>query len=535
MSRGLRRSAEGALFTDMYQLTMAQLYHRHGLHERPAQFEYFFRSYPDYGEHQAGYAVTAGLAWLLDWLEEVRFERPDVERLRGTTGRGGAPLFDDAFLSWLEGRRVADGLSILAVPEGRVVHAGAPVAVVRGPLAHAQLLETVLLNRLNYPTLVATKAARVVQAARGGTVLDFGMRRGHERGVNAGTRAALIGGVDFSSNTGLSYALGLAPKGTHAHSMVQTFMALGMGELAAFRAYAETYPDDCLLLVDTVDTLGSGVPHAITVFEELRAAGHAPVGIRLDSGDLAHLSIQSARMLDDAGFDDATIVLSNQLDEATIWQIVTQIEEEAASYGVAPRRLVQRLSFGVGTRLIVSHGDAALDGVYKLVGVRDGAEPAHTGGIAWDVAGTARADVGWRPAVKLSDTPSKVLTPGDKRVWRLYDRRGLATADLLSAAGEDPREAQTLTLRHPSEPVMRREVHQEELSQVEPLLTQVLRDGARTLPEEDLATMRQRCHEDLNRLDPGVRRLLNPHVYHVSLTQRLWETKERLIREAAGA
>src|SRR6185295_2952738 len=182
---------------------------------------------------------------------------------------------------------------------------------------------------LNYPTLIATKAARIRDSARGRPLMEFGLRRAQEAAGNAGTRAALIGGADFTSNVGISHVLGLPPKGTHAHSMVQIFMALGRGELGAFRAYAKVYPDDCLLLVDTIDTIESGVPNAITVFEELRRTGHEPVGVRLDSGDLAYLSIQAARMLDAAGFPNTSIVMSNELDELVIWQIITQITEEA--------------------------------------------------------------------------------------------------------------------------------------------------------------------------------------------------------------
>lgn len=508
------RTAQGALFTDMYQLTMAQLYFRQDLHERPAQFDFFFRSYPDYGGHAAGYAVAAGGAWFLDWLEQARFRPEDVGHLRSSRTRTGEALFDEDFLAWLDGLRPADGVRMLAVPEGRVVHAGSPVAVLRGPLASLQLLETSLLNHLNYPTLVATKASRIVHAARGGKVVDFGMRRGHERGVHAGSRAALIGGVDASSNTGLSYAQGLEPSGTHAHSMVQAFMALGGGESAAFEAYAEAYPDDCTLLVDTVDTLGSGVPNAIRVFERLREAGHQPVGIRLDSGDLAYLSIRSARMLNEAGFEDVKIVLSNELDEITIWQILTQIEEEAASYGMDPEPLISRLAYGVGTKMITSAGDAALDGVFKLVQIE--------------------AEDGWREAVKLSDSPAKILTPGDKRLWRLYDRRGLATVDLITLADEDPRPGGELVVHHPTDPETTRTLDPGELSAIEPLLEEAFADGVRTAPPEPLEAARQRCRHDLERLDPGVRRLLNPHVYHVSLSASLARLREETVRRARG-
>jgi len=349
-----RPTAEGILLTDQYQLTMAQLYFKMGLHERFAQFDHFFRSYPNYGSHQAGYCINAGLEWLLDWMREAHFRDQDVEYLRGQTGRTGERIFDDDFLAWLRGNGVLDGMTMRAIPEGRVVHPNVPLTVVQGPLAMAQILETSLLNHLNYPTLIATKAARIHESGRGRLLLEFGLRRAQERGANAGARAALIGGADFTSNVGISHVLGYPPKGTHAHSMVQVFMALGEGELGAFRAYADVYPDDCLLLVDTIDTLESGIPNAIKVFEELRRKGHEPVGIRLDSGDLAHLSIQAAKMLNQAGFPDALIVLSNQLDELVIWQAITQIEAEAARYGVDPDHLIGRLVYGVGTRLITS-------------------------------------------------------------------------------------------------------------------------------------------------------------------------------------
>jgi nicotinate phosphoribosyltransferase len=505
------RTAHGALFADFYQLTMAQAYFRHGVHERPAQFDHFFRSYPDYGGHEAGYVVTAGLAWLLEWLGETRWRDEDLGHLRELRGRGGRRTFDPDFLAWLGDRPVGANVRIRAVPEGRVVHAGAPVAVVEGPLAAVQLIETSLLNHLNYPSLIATKAARLRQVVGDGTVLDFGIRRGHERGVHAGSRAALIGGVDATSNTGLAFTLGRRPSGTHAHSLVQAFMALGMGELGAFEAYAETYPDDCLLLVDTVDTLESGVPNAIRTFERLRERGHEPVGIRLDSGDLAHLAIQSARMLNAAGFENATIVLSNELDEFTIWQIRTQILEEASSYDVEPAALLKRLAYGVGTRLITSQGDAALDGVYKLVRIR--------------------GDDDWLPAVKLSETPAKVLTPGDKRVWRVYDRRGMATADLVTLADEDPREASRIVAHHPEEHGVRRVLERDAVTEIEPLLDPVFDDGDVAAPDA-IEALQERCRNDLARLYPGVRRVLRPHRYHVSLSPALAELRDATVRRA---
>ncbi len=504
-----RRVAEGILFTDQYQLTMAQLYYRKGLHRREVQFDHFFRKYPDYGQHQAGYCVNAGMAWLLDWMGEARFGDEEIALLSSQADERGNRLFQDDFLRWLREEGTFEGITVDAVPEGRVVHPGAPLTVVRGPLVMAQILESSLLNHLNYQVLVATKAARVHQSGRGRPVLEFGLRRAQDRGAAAGVRAALIGGADFTSNVGISHVLDLPPKGTHAHSMVQVFMALGEGELGAFRAYADVYPDSCLLLVDTIDTLESGLPNAIRVFEELRRRGHEPVGIRLDSGDLAHLAIQAARLLDDAGFPQTRIVLSNQLDELVIWQIVTQIEAEAPRYGVDPGRLIDRLIYGVGTRLVTSGGASALDGVYKLVAVRDRSR--------------------WLPATKISETPEKTLNPGAKQVWRIYDRRGLATADLITTAGEDPREKGPLTLCHPVELRKRRILRREEISGVEPLLTPVTRGGVLAAPFPSLSGMRELRQRDVERLDPGVRRLVNPHRYHVSLSEPLWNLKQELI------
>jgi nicotinate phosphoribosyltransferase len=502
----------GILGTDQYQLAMAQLYWKEGLAERAAQFDYFFRDYPDYGTHKAGYCITAGLGWLLDWMEEVNFGKGEIEALDHQRNPDGARRFDKGFLSWLSDNGGFGGIEVRAVPEGRVVHADAPVAVIRGPLAMAQILETSFLNRMNYPTLVATKASRVKEAARDSLVLEFGMRRGPESGVGAGGRAALIGGCDFTSNVALSEVMGLDPKGTHAHSMVQVFMALGEGELGAFRKFAELYPDESILLVDTIDTLGSGVPNAITVFEELRKAGHEPAGIRLDSGDLAYLAIQSALLLDEAGFEETSIVLSSDLDELAIWQIVSQIQAEAPRYGLDGAKLLARLTYGVGTRLITSEGDPSLGGVYKLVAVND---------LVGD----------WEPAIKISEDPAKIPAPGEKKLLRLYDNRGLATADVIALRDEELRVGETIELHHP-QLHLSRSLPPSRVSQIEELLEVVFRDGKRADGQPDLATMRERRRYDLERLDPGVRRLVNPHIYHVSLTTAMKELRRQVISEA---
>ncbi len=501
---------EGILSTDHYQLTMAQLYHNHGLADRPAQFDYHFRSYPDYGDHQAGYCITAGLGPLIDWMGRTWFGPAEADALRTARTSAGERLFGEPFIEWLTRSEGFASLSMWAIPEGRVVHPRTPVVTVEAPLAVAQLLETPLLNRLNYATLVATKTSRAVEAAGGTAVLEFGMRRAPGPAADSATRAALIGGAAGSSNFATSHRLGFVPRGTHAHSLVQVFIAESGSELEAFRAYADLYPDDCLLLVDTINTLESGLPNAITVFEELRRRGHRPVGIRLDSGDLAYLAVRSAAMLDRAGFEDVAIVLSSDLDELTIWQVRNQILEEAGAYGVDARRLLDRLVYGVGTRLVTSDGCPSPNGVFKLVAVKDSGSQ-------------------WTAAIKISETPAKVLEPGRKRLWRIYNHRGTATADLITLDGFDP-SARPIHLVHPSHPEVRRTLTARQVSEVEPLRVKVLEAGRRVADDvDDLEAARARRTADLSRLDPGVRRLVNPHTYHVSLSPELSGLKQELI------
>ncbi len=501
--------ARGILFTDFYQLTMAQLYFRAGLQDEPVQFDYFFRTLPDYGEHRAGYCVQAGMATLLEWMEDAAFGEEEISALAGLTGRKGTPLFQPDFLDWLREEGNFREISISAVPEGRAVFPDLPLAVIRGPLAAAQLLESPLLNHLNFQTLIATKAARIRRAAGERLLIDFGMRRAQGFGANAAARAALIGGADFTSNTGISLDLGYPPGGTHAHSMVQFFLARGKGELAAFRSYAEIYPDDCLLLVDTVDTLESGVPNAIRVFEELKKKGHKPLGIRLDSGDLAHLAVESAKMLDRAGFAETAIVLSNQLDEAEIRRIDQRIAEEAPKQKVDPDRLMKRLAYGVGTRLVTSQGDAALDGVYKLTAVQEGEN--------------------WQPAFKISETPEKTINPGEKQAWRIYGPDGKAAADLLSRSDEDPRKEESLTLRHPFDPGRKRTLRREEISRIEPLLETILEEGRPSEKLPSLEEIRKTVKSELERLPDGVKKIFDPDPYPVFLSEDLWKLKQKLI------
>ena len=504
-------TASGILFTDQYQLTMAQLYYKLGIHEINAQFDHFFRSTPNYGIHKAGYCVNAGLETLTDWLTEASFGEQEIEFLSRQKSSSGTPLFEADFLKWLKEEYSSLAINLYAIQEGRVVHPNVPIHVVEGPLAVGQIIETGLLNIVNYQILVATKAARIKHSAKGQLLMEFGLRRAQGLGAIQGTRAALIGGADFSSNIGASHILGFSPKGTHAHSYVQVFLALGQGELAAFEAYADLYPDDCLLLVDTIDTLGSGVPNAIKVFEKLKKNGHRPVGIRLDSGDLAHISIKAAKMLNDAGFPDVAIVLSNDLDEMVIWQIITQVQEEASRYGVDPDSLIKRLAYGVGTKLITSGGDSALDGVYKLVAIQQGEE--------------------WTPTLKISENLDKTLNPGNKRAWRIYDARGKATADLISLYDEDILHQTPLELCHPNLATKRRTLEAEDISHIEKLLIPVIQDGKLVADRPEIAEMRAMRDKDIEALDPGVLRIMNPHTYHVSVSKNLWELKQAMIKK----
>ena len=474
----------GALFTDLYQLTMAQVYFSFDMADLEACYEHYFRTYPSYGDHRAGYCVSGGLSALLERLSALRFGESELRALASMRADSGAPLFSGDFLGWLGERGDFRRLRIRAAPDGRVVHPGTPITVVEGPLGLGQLFETLLLNHRNYATLIATKAARVKQAARTGTVLEFGMRRAAGMGANLATEAALVGGADFSSNVGASHQVGLPAKGTHAHSLVQAFMAGGASELEAFQAFAKVYPDDCVLLVDTIDTLESGLPNAIAVFEQLRRRGHRPVGIRLDSGDPVSLALAAARMLDRAGFEDAAIVLSDRLDELAISRITQSLSRRSED----PDRMMRRLVYGVGTRLVTSHGSPSLDGVYKLAAVR------HSGD--------------WSPAFKVTDDRAKSALPGRKSLWRRYNPGGTAQSDLVTLAHESPGDSGGGDFEH--------------------LLEEVWGTAGPIGDAQDLRAARARRREDLSRLPADCRDLIDPARYPVSLSHGLRTLRDQV-------
>ncbi|WP_272976660.1 nicotinate phosphoribosyltransferase [Deinococcus geothermalis] len=468
-----------ALFTDLYQLTMMQGYYAHGLHTEEAVFDLYFRKQPFGG----GFAVWAGLEPALELLETLRFSETDLAYL------DSLGLFQPEFLTALRDWRFTG--RVTAFREGSVVFAHEPLLTVTAPLWEAQLVETALLNTLNFQTLVATKAARCVLAAEaspyGGQIIEFGARRAQgPDGALSAARAAFVGGAVGTSNVEAGRIFGLPLTGTHAHAWVESFP----DELTAFRAYAALYPDNTTLLLDTVDTLRSGLPNALTVARELRAAGHELRGVRLDSGDLAYLSSRIRAALDAAGFPDVKIVASNDLSESVIASVIA----EGGRVDV----------YGVGTQLATAGGEGggALGGVFKL---------AQLGGV---------------PKMKLTGDPAKSSLPGVKYVWRGVGEDGQYALDVLTL-GEVPRAGQRVS--DPTNPLR--------FSRLPDGLTWqnarevVLEGGRRTGPPETLGQAQARAHTDLARLPAGTRRPLNPHIYRVSLGDDVAGLRDRVAEE----
>ncbi|MEO1618098.1 MAG: nicotinate phosphoribosyltransferase [Planctomycetota bacterium] len=470
-----------SLLTDLYQLTMAYGYWRHGRAEQPAVFHLFFRRNPFKG----GYTIAAGLEPVLQFLSSFRFEAADVDFLRTVRGNDNAPLFDDAFLNYLGQLELT--LDVDAVPEGTVVFPHEPLLRIRGPILQCQLLETALLNIVNFQSLIATKAARVVSAAGGDDVLEFGLRRAQGiDGALAASRAAYIGGCAATSNVLAGKRFGIPIKGTHAHSWVMSFDT----EPSAFAAYAEALPNNCVFLVDTYDTL-QGVHHAIETGRVLRERGHRMVGIRLDSGDLGGLSQKSRKLLDDAGFEDAAIVASNDLDERTI----QSLKQQGAAINV----------WGVGTKLVTAYDQPALGGVYKLGAIRDDA-------------------MNWVPKMKLSEEPIKSSTPGVQQVRRFYDAEGEVIADMIYNELQPP--GVTPTLIDPLEPNRRIELSASQPH--EDMLVPVFRGGEVTYQTPSLADVRDRTFAERRRLKSSIQRFDHPDAFLVGLEEQLYEMKVRL-------
>ena len=475
-----------ALLTDLYQLTMACGYWKGGDADREAVFHLTFRR-PPFG---GGYAIAAGLAPAIAFLQRLRWQDDDLAYLATLRDGEKQPLFPQGFLDYLRGLRFS--CSVDAVPEGALVFAHEPIVRVTGPIAQAQIVETALLTLVNYQTLVATKAARVCQAARGAPVVEFGLRRaqGIDGGLGA-SRAAYIGGVAGTSNVLAGKLFGIRVMGTHAHSWV---MFHG-DELASFRAYADALPGNCTFLVDTYDTL-EGVRNAITVGKELRARGHELAGVRLDSGDLAHLSAEARRLLDEAGFPDARIVASNDLDE----HLIASILEQGARID----------TFGVGTKLVTAFDQPALGGVYKLGAYRD--------------------DHGaWRDAIKLSEQPIKISNPGVLAVKRLR-RDGELAGDVIYDSERGFVGPAIHDIEHPMLPP-----HTPPHDQADDLLVRVMDRGTVLAPLPGLEAARARAAAELAALSPRTRRFLNPQPYPVGLDNHVHARKMKMIAEASHA
>lgn len=474
-----------ALLTDLYQLTMACGYWKAGASEREAVFHLTFRR-PPFG---GGYAIAAGIAPAIAFLRRLRFTPEDVAFLATLRDAAGAPLFPEGFLAYL--RELRFTCTVDAVPEGSVVFPHEPLVRVRGPIAQAQLVETALLTLVNFQTLIATKAARVCQAARGAPVLEFGLRRAQgPDGALGASRAAYLGGVAATSNVLAGKLFGIPVRGTHAHSWV---MFHG-GDLPAFRAYAEALPGNCTFLVDTFDTL-AGVRDAIAVGRELRARGHELLGIRLDSGDLAHLSIEARRLFDEAGFPGAKIAASNDLDE----HLITSLHEQGARIDV----------FGVGTKLVTAFDQPALGGVYKL-------------GASRDAAGA------WHEALKVSEQPIKISNPGILAIKRLRQGGELVGDviydELAGYAGP--------TLHDLEDPT--RPPYAPPFDAAEDLLVRYLDAGQLVRAPDELETARARAAAELAQLSPRTRRFLNPQPYPVGLDAHVHARKQELIARARG-
>jgi nicotinate phosphoribosyltransferase len=474
-----------ALLTDLYQLTMAYGYWKLGTAERQAAFHLYFRKNPFGG----GYAIAAGLADVIEYVHGLRFAAGDLEYLANLRGNDDQALFEAAFLDALAELRFT--CDIDAIPEGTAVFANEPLVRVVGPILQCQLLETPLLNFINFQTLIATKAARVCHAARGEPVLEFGLRRvqGIDGSLTA-ARAAYVGGCAATSNVLAGKLFGIPVRGTHAHSWVMSFD----DELEAFEAYAKAMPNNVVLLVDTYNTL-EGVRRAAQVGRRLRDAGHRMVGIRLDSGDLAYLSIEARKILDDAGLTDAQILASNDLDE----HLIESLKQQGATI----------TQWGVGTKLVTAYDQPALGGVYKLSAIRD----------------TSTAP--WQYKLKLSEQFAKVSMPGVLQVRR-FTRDGLFAGDVIYNEPDGIEASPTIV--DPKDVMRRKRIDAD--ASGEDLLIPVVRGGRVMYETPPLDAIRRRTFEQLERLHPTIRRHVNPHSYPVGLELGLSETRNRMVLEA---
>ena len=472
------------LLTDFYELTMMQGYFQQKDANETVIFDAFYRNNPDGN----GYAVCAGLQQVIEYLNNLHFTQADVDYLRSTG------MFQEDFLDYLLHFRFSG--DVYAIPEGTVVFPREPLVKVVAPIMEAQLIETALLNIINHQSLIATKAARVVYAAAGDGVMEFGLRRaqGPDAGIY-GARAAMIAGCVATSNVLAGQMFDVPVSGTHAHSWIMSFP----DELTAFRTYARLYPSACILLVDTYDTLKSGIPNAIRVFTEMREAGVqlTRYGIRLDSGDLAYLSKKAKKMLDAAGFSDAIISASNDLDE----HLIASLKLQGAAIN----------SWGVGTNMITSKDSPSFGGVYKLAAIKD----KNTGAFI--------------PKIKLSENAEKITNPGDKTIQRIYEKEtGKIIADLICLTHESYDSRNSLLIFDPIE-TWKKTLLAPDSYTLRELLVPVFKNGTCVYQSPSVMEIRAYCQRELDTLWEESRRLVNPHEVHVDLSNELWHMKNQLL------
>ena len=469
------------LLCDFYEFAMANGYFEAGMGEKIVYFDMFYRTVPD----NASYSITAGLEQVIDYIENLHFSDEDIDFLRTKK------IFHEDFLEYL--RNFKFECDVWALREGTVVFPQEPIIIVKGPIMQAQMLETMILLTINHQSMVATKANRIVTAAKGRPVVEFGSRRAQGyTGANLGARASYIGGCAGTANTLAEKLYGVPALGTMAHSWVQLFSS----EYEAFKTYAQVYPNNCLLLVDTYDTLKEGIPNAIRVWnEELVPKGIRPKGIRIDSGDIAYLSKKARVMLDEAGFSDAIIMASNSLDEWTIESILTQ----GAKLD----------SFGVGERLITSKSSPVFGGVYKLVAYEENGEIV--------------------PTIKISENVAKITTPGFKSLYRIYDKSTMkAEADVVCLNSEKLDELDELEIFHPIYTWKRKKFTN---FVAKNLMVKVFEKGKLVYDMPTLGEIKDYAQKELASLWDEVKRLENPHEYIVDLSQDLWDIKDRLLKE----
>ncbi len=467
-----------SLVTDFYELTMSSGFFNNNMQNTIAYFDVFFRQVPDKG----GYAIVAGLEQIIEYVKNLKFYEDEIEFLRKTN------KFSEEFLDYL--RKFKFTGSIWAIPEGTVVFPTEPLITVKAPLIEAQLLETFILLILNHQSLIATKSSRIVGSAKGRPVMEFGARRAHS--VDAavlGARAAIIGGCVGTSCVYTAYKYNVPTSGTMAHSFIQSFNS----EYEAFKAYAENYPDDCTLLIDTYDTLNSGILNAIKIFNEvLVPKGYRPKAVRIDSGDLAYLSKKVRVILDEAGFKDCKICASNSLDE----YLITSLLDEGAKLDL----------FGVGENLITAKSDPVFGGVYKLCAIEKNEKII--------------------PKIKISNNTAKITNPGFKKTYRFYDKTSnKALADVICLADENIPE-DSYVIFDPQSPWKKKTLIN---FCVRPLQVPIFEDGNLVYTSPTLTEIAENCKKELNTLWEEIKRIKNPHKYYIDLSQNLWDLKNNML------